>query len=98
MSRCKLLLVHVLTAGLLSGPLAAAAELPQYHLLDVGTLGSTFSRGMAINARGEITGFSSVMGDSSLHAFIYSNGEMIDLGTLGGDFSQGLDINDNGEV
>jgi probable HAF family extracellular repeat protein len=47
---------------------------------------------MAINARGQIAGFSSSTGRHT-HAFLYSDGSMRDLGTLGGNTSHGFDVN-----
>ncbi len=62
-------------------PLAAPT---QYNVIDLGTLGGTFSIAYGINDRGEIDGFSTIPGDGSTHAFVLKSGVMIDLGTLGG--------------
>jgi probable HAF family extracellular repeat protein len=72
--------------------------------LDLGTLnGHASSVSRALNARGEIVGWS-VSGrnlvDSlaTTHAFLYSRGRMLDLGTLGGRDSQAIGINEAGQI
>lgn len=62
-------------------PQAAQA---QYNVVDLGTLGGTFSIAYGINDKGEIDGFSTLPGDKATHAFVIRNGVMTDLGTLGG--------------
>jgi probable HAF family extracellular repeat protein len=56
----------------------------QYNVVDLGTLGGTFSIAYGINDKGEIDGFSTIPGDSATHAFVAQNGVITDLGTLGG--------------
>lgn len=72
------------------------------QMTDLGNLSATgefgnFSVGMAINASGEVTGWS-VTNSFETHAFLYSGGLMTDLGTLGGSESRGSAINDAGQV
>ncbi len=72
-------------------------------LQDLGTLGGDIARGVAINDRGEVTGFSCpaarVLGRCNMHAFLWTkSGGMQDLGTLGGANSQATAINAQGEV
>lgn len=72
-------------------------------MTDLGALGasSTYdSRGLAINASGQVTGRADVPGGttSSWHAFVSSGGSMTDIGTLGGNNSWGNDINNSGQV
>ena len=83
----------------------AAVALPQYVVVDLGTLGGSMSFAQAINNYGQIVGGSSLPGDPVdalgnpiVHAFLYSNGLLTDLGTLGGDSSYANAINDAGQV
>ena len=64
---------------------------------DLGTLGGTFSEGVAINDSGQVTG-SSVTADGEFHAFLWDGTRMQDLGTLGGTHSDGTAINASGQV
>ena len=57
---------------------------PQYAVIDLGTLGGTFSIAYGINDRGQIDGFSTIPGDTATHAFVLNHGVFTDLGTLGG--------------
>ncbi len=66
-------------------------------MIDLGTLGGTYSGGYGINATGEVTGFANIAGDSESHAFLY-DGTMHDLGTLGGMAAYGYGINASGHV
>lgn len=56
-----------------------------------------FSAGYAINASGQVAGWS-VNASFETHAFKYSGGAMSDLGTLGGSESRARGINDSGTV
>ncbi len=66
-------------------------------LTDLGTLGGNSSTATAINAGGQVAGYSD-LADGSQHAFLYSNGVMRDLGTLGGANSEATAINAGGEI
>jgi probable HAF family extracellular repeat protein len=55
-----------------------------YNVLDLGTLGGTFSWATGINNKGLVDGFSNLQGDMDQHAFLWRDGVMTDLGTLGG--------------
>jgi probable HAF family extracellular repeat protein len=59
-------------------------RLPQYTVLDLGTLGGTFSSANGISNSGWVSGISTLPGDTVVHAFLWRNGVMTDLGTLGG--------------
>ena len=65
---------------------------------DLGTLGGTESQSAAINARGEVVGYSQTTGNAALHPFLYESGSMKDLGTLGRQQGKALAINNGGVV
>ena len=59
---------------------------------DLGTLGGSFSYGMAINATNHVVGYSTVNKvDSRVHAFWFDGNGMKDLGTLAPNFSNPLE-------
>lgn len=75
--------------------------LPPILALDLGTLGGRYSAANAVNAGGQVAGFSNVSKEDNWdegHAFRWQNGRMIDLGTLGGKNSTALAINAKGQV
>jgi len=53
-------------------------------MIDLGTLGGRRSQAIAINDRGQVVGWSTLAGDTNLHAFIWEDGVMTDLGSLPG--------------
>src|SRR5580765_6997160 len=55
-----------------------------YHIVELRTLGGTFTQPGGINDRGEIEGWSELAGDNVQHAFLLSHGRLIDIPTLGG--------------
>jgi probable HAF family extracellular repeat protein len=67
-------------------------------LVDIGTLGGTYSEGTGINDQNEIAGVSSVTGSSLNHLFLYAKGHMSDLGTVAGESFVNALINDRGEI
>ena len=76
---------------------------PGQELIDVGTLGGTWSRGADINDLGQIVGTSStaaVAGGAAdpFAAFVWSEGVLTDLGTLGGESSIAKALNENGTI
>jgi probable HAF family extracellular repeat protein len=56
----------------------------QYTVIDLGTLGGTFSLAGGLNKEGDVEGFSTLPGDTAVHAVLWRKGMMLDLGTLGG--------------
>ena len=59
-------------------------------------LGDTFSHGIGVNERGQVSGQARFPG--GVHAFRYDGGTMMDLGTLFGGTAAGADINLHGHV
>lgn len=57
---------------------------PRFRIIDLGTLGGTFSLAYSINDRGQISGTSTLAGDAVQHSFLFKDGKMVDVGTLGG--------------
>ncbi|WP_445372352.1 hypothetical protein ACH518_06830 [Methylomonas sp. HW2-6] len=88
-------------AGYVAGPggLGSVAHLYRDGVGQaIGGLGGYSGQGLAINAGGEVVGYSSLSPDEYLlHAFHYANGRMQDLGSLGGD-SRASDINDTSQI
>jgi probable HAF family extracellular repeat protein len=73
------------------------------HMIDLGDLGGMGSRALAINASGQITGYSVLADMSTEDAFLYTgtpgvDGHMVDLGNLGGTYSEGVAINASGQI
>ena len=64
----------------------------------LGTLGGSWSEGVALNDVGEVTGWAALPGDGQAHAFVWRDGSMTDLGTLGGWQSRGAAIDRHGNV
>jgi probable HAF family extracellular repeat protein len=97
------MLLFGLIAEVASVPISAA---PSYIATPLGTLGGNGSYANAINASGEVTGFSYLTRwkppnpdpNAKWHAFVYSGGVMRDLGTLGGALSSGTAINASGQI
>lgn len=61
---------------------------PRYLVVDLGTLGGSFSLAYSINDKGQISGTSTLAGDTAQHAFLFKEGTMVDVGTLGGPNSE----------
>lgn len=64
-------------------------QLPRYAVIDLGTLGGSFSEGRGINNKGWVTGSAFLAGNAAQHKFVWQNGTKTDLGTLGGPNSGG---------
>ena len=70
----------------------------QYTIQHLGTLGGTYSVASGLNNKGQVVGWSNIVGDQYDHAFLWESGIMIDLGTLGGNSSYAGAINDSGII
>jgi probable HAF family extracellular repeat protein len=67
-------------------------------VVDLGTLGGSFSSPLDLNGRGEVIGVSVPAGDAALRGFIWRRGVMSDIGSLGGPQSAAAAINSSGQV
>jgi probable HAF family extracellular repeat protein len=84
--------IFVITYAPLAMPLCSAAQVnqehekgrPRYRVVDLGTLGGTFSDALGVSNKGWVAGFAAVPGDTSIHAFLRREGAKTDLGTFGG--------------
>ncbi len=84
-------------------PLAHAAHVFRYDVVKITTgLGGTNSRGLAINNRGDVAGFSTLPGNALRHAVLWQGGALTDLGSLGGAGTNStvawIGLNDHGTV
>ena len=68
----------------LAVPIQVTAQHTRYTVIDLGTLGGTFSIGFAINNKGSVTGFSTTLTIALSMRSCGVKGFMTDLGTLGG--------------
>ena len=68
-------------------------------LIDLGTLGGSFSDAVDVSDSGQVVGFSSTAGDEAFHPFSWTRSSgIVDLGTLGGSFSKAETVNASGQV
>ena len=78
-------------------------RLARYRVIDLGTLGGTFSDALGINDKGWVDGFAA-FADGTFHAFLWREGVKTDLGTLGGPnstpniFMVNSSVNQKGEI
>jgi probable HAF family extracellular repeat protein len=56
----------------------------RYMVVDLGTLGGTFSEPSGINRKVQVAGRATLPGDSNVHAALWQDEQVTDLGTLGG--------------
>jgi probable HAF family extracellular repeat protein len=78
-----------------------ASDTSNWTVTDLGNLGGAMNNvAEGINDQGIVVGFSDLLGDSLVHAFIWKNGTITDLGTVpGGDVqSLAFGINNKGQV
>ncbi len=68
-------------------------------MVDLGTLGGTFSQANSVNGDGQVVGESLLAGDSTDRGFVWTPaGGMVDLGTLGGTQSEARAVNSGGQI
>jgi len=69
-------------------------------LIDLGTLGGTFSFACAVNDNGMAAGYSAAPGNRAVHLFVWTSANgIVDIGSLNGDrFSAASAINNDGMV
>jgi probable HAF family extracellular repeat protein len=68
-------------------------------MLDLGTLGGTFSAPAAVNDGGQTVGYSYTAGNAEFHAFSWTKkGGMLDLGALPGGLSAAGAVNGEGLI
>lgn len=67
-------------------PAAAAASVPQYHAVALGSLGGGFTAGISDDNQNWVSGYSLLSDDATLHAALWyaRSNTATDLGTLGG--------------
>jgi probable HAF family extracellular repeat protein len=59
-------------------------DLPRYTVIDLGTLGGTYSLAGGLSNSGWVEGFSYLSDETNKRPFLWRKGVMTDLGTLGG--------------
>jgi probable HAF family extracellular repeat protein len=95
----------LLAAGCLWANLAAAQPNPRYQIIDLGTLGGSFSTAYGLNSKGVVSGGSATPSQTGLAqtAFVWNRGHMTNLGTLEGlacpgCSSEAANVAENGDV
>jgi len=89
-------LVSLAAAGL-SIVAVSARPAVDFMTVDLGTLGGTESGAVAVNAHGQVVGYSTLPGDTETHVFSWTEtGGMVDIGF--GDNSRVWGMNDKGQV
>ncbi len=78
---------------------ASKAGAVTYRLRDIGTLGGYSSYVQAINAAGDVVGYSFTATDgTNAHAFLYRNGTLYELGQPFGGYTVASAINNSGQI
>ena len=94
----KKYMLNIVLALTLSGMVISAnAALPAYTFTDLGTLGGIASYANAINASGQVVGYSWTTG-GEVHATLWNGSVATDLGASSGSNSTANDINDLSQV
>ena len=74
-----------------------ALAAPGYTFMNLGTLGGVYSKAWSINDNGAIVGESTLLGNSTSHAFLYDAGSMQRIGNWSND-SSATSINNLGHI
>lgn len=95
----KARIIHgIVDIGAYESKIGGPHVLPRYEVVDLGTLGGSYSVAYGINDSGQVVGESETAA-GQLHAFVWDEGVgMVDLGTLGGSASSAYAINNAGRV
>jgi probable HAF family extracellular repeat protein len=80
------------------GGFMTTASAAQWTIIDLGSIGGTYSDSKGINDHRQVVGSAYTSGNASYHAFLFDHGTMMDLGTLGGINSAATGINNDGIV
>jgi len=70
--------------GVSSSSVQGTHSSTHYYVVDLGTLGGSFSVANSINNRGWAAGLATLRGNANVHAVLWANAQKVDLGTLGG--------------
>ena len=84
--KSRSLVISLAMLGLLASPAGLAAQEkshPRYKVIELGTLGGTYSQTFYVSSKGVTSGEASVA-DGNWHAILYEGAFKRDLGTLGG--------------
>jgi len=69
-----------------------------YSVADLGTLGGTLGRALALSNKAWVVGDATLPGDTVFHGFLWRKGSITDLNTLGGPDSSAMGVNGEGDV
>jgi probable HAF family extracellular repeat protein len=76
----------------------SSVEWSQYHVVDLGTLGGSFSEASGISDSGVVSGFSATKNDAQFQVFAWREGKMRAMPGFGGPISYSWTINDRNEI
>lgn len=84
--KTRSLVISLATLSLLASPAGLAAQensKPRYRVIELGTLGGTYSQTFYVSSKGVTSGEAS-LANGNWHAILYQGASKKDLGTLGG--------------